>query len=54
MENNKRILDVRISLGSKFQLHTRVSWTKLAQKGCFWSKIKKVSITVELCILELV
>ena len=45
-----------ISLGTKFQLKLKILffWTKFAQKGYFWSKIEKASITTELSIFKLV
>ena len=57
----KRILPVKIRKNERHHriLHTRrilfrFFWTKFAQNGCFWRKIRKVSITIELCIFELV
>ena len=46
---------VPISLHTKFQLKKTIQifWIKFAQKRYFWSKTKKVNITIEFCILEL-
>ena len=57
MENNKRILDVRISLGSKFQLQQTilVVFEKICPpKKFFCSRIDKMNVTIESFILELV
>ena len=56
MENHHGILHIRISLGTKLQLKLTILlfWGKFAQKGHFWSKTEKVSITIELCIFELI
>ena len=50
------ILNIRISLGSKFQLKlaTLIFQTKFAQKGYFRSKTEKVNITIEFYIFDLV
>ena len=57
----KRILPVKIRKNERHHriLYTRrilfrFFWSKFAQNGCFWRKIRKVSITIELCIFELV
>ena len=57
----KRILPVKIRKNERHHriLHTRrilfrFFWSKFAQNGFFWRKIRKVSITTELCIFELV
>ena len=44
-----------MSLGIKFQLKliTLTFWTKFAQKGYFWSKMKKVNTITEFCTFEL-
>ena len=44
------------AVGAKFQpkLKILIFWTKFAQKRCFRSKTKKVNITIEFCIFELV
>ena len=55
-EHHYSILDIRINLGTKFQLKLTVliCWTKFAPKGCFRSKIENVNTTIEFCIFELV
>ena len=46
---------IRISPDTKYQpkLTILIFWTRFAQKGFFWSKTKKVNITMEFCIFEL-
>ena len=38
----------------QLELTIPILWTKFAQKGYFQSKTKKVNITVESCLFELV
>ena len=47
---------MRISLGIKFRFEKILLnfWTKFAQKGYSRSKIEKVNIAIEFCILGLV
>ena len=54
-KHHHRILQIRISLATKFQLKLIILsfWTKFAQKECFQSKKKKVSSIIEFCIFEL-
>ena len=55
-EHDHLILHAQISVGSKFQLKLiiLIFWTKFAQKGYFHSKTKKMNITIEFCMFELV
>ena len=55
-EQHHWIQHIRISLGIKFHLKLTILifWTKLSQTGYFRPKIKKVNITIEFCIFELV
>ena len=50
------ILHVGIRLRTKFQLKVTflIFWTKFSQKGHFWPKTKKLNITIEFCMFELV
>ena len=50
------ILHVRISVGNNFQfrLIIFIFWTKFAQKGYFQSETRKMNITTEFCMFELV
>ena len=49
-------MQIRISLGTNFQLKLTILifWTKITQKGYFWSKRKKVNIPFEFWIFELI
>ena len=49
------ILDIQISLGTKFHLKLKILifLTKFAQKGYFWSKTEKVNTTIKFCIFNL-
>ena len=51
----ENMLLLHISLGSKFQvkLTILIFWTKIVQKGYFWSKTEKVNTIIEFCIFEL-
>ena len=55
-EHHHWILHAKISVGTKFQLKVTILmfWTKFAQKGYFHSKTKKMNITIEFCMFELV
>ena len=55
-EHHRGIFHIQVILGTKFQLELKILtfWTKLAQKGYFWSKTEEVNITIELCLFELV
>ena len=55
-EHHHRIVHIRISLSTKFQLIVIVLifWTRFAQKGCFHYKTKKLNTTVDFCIYKLV
>ena len=54
-EHHHWILHVQISVGTKFQLKVTILmfWTKFGQKGYFYSKTKKMNITIEFCMFEL-
>ena len=57
MDNHHRILHIRISLGSKFQLQqtTSIFFEDICpKKGFFQSKIREMSFTIRSFILELV
>ena len=56
-EYHPRILHIRISLGTKFQLKLTILifWDQICLKnGEFQSETKKVNITIEFCVFELV
>ena len=55
-EQHHQILHIRINIDTKFQLKLSILifWTKFFQKGFFWWKTKKVNITIEFFIFELV
>ena len=52
----RRTQHIRNSLDTKLQLNQTILnfWIKFAQKGCFYPKVEKVSITIEFSTLELV
>ena len=54
-QQDHRILQVRISLSTKFQLKLKnlIFWTKFSQQGCFRSKTKRVNATIAFCIFKL-
>ena len=54
-EHNHLILNMRISLGTKFQLKlTRIIWIKFVQKERFQFKTEKVNTIIQFCIFKLV
>ena len=54
-EQNYLILDIRISLGTKFKfkLTILIFWIKFSQKGYFRFKTRKVNTIIEFCIFQL-
>ena len=55
-ENHHRILNIRIRLGSKFQLEQKILifWNNFLKKEYFQSKTEKLNISIGLFIFELV
>ena len=55
-ERHHRIMHTLISLGTKFQFKptTLIFWAKFDQRKYFRSKMEKLKITIEFCILKLV
>ena len=55
-ENHHRILNIRIKLGSKFQLEQKILifWNNFLKKEYFQSKTEKLNISIGLFIFELV
>ena len=54
-EQHYLILDIRISLGTKFKfkLTILIFWIKFSQKGYFRFKTRKVNTIIEFCIFQL-
>ena len=55
-EQHHWILRIWIIVATKFQLQLIILsfWTKFAQKGYFYSKTRKMNITIEFCMFQLV
>ena len=55
-EHSYWILHIQINPYTEFHLERTILifWSKFTQKGCFWPKAKKLSITIEVSIFKLV